>query len=201
MNQTTWSNFGNFYWGRTYPGPLSQILGLLYWVWETPLTLGMWSSHSESMNSFSGRVFASCTANHAELLYLRYNFVAKRLHKRLLQLGAEPLLPLALADDQHDLGWDNKRLVCMLLFYTDRRTYWPVHESFECVDICCTECHKWLHVVWILCSVQMQWWTPGWGVCWRSCSPSTPSLLVWSQSVTLSCIFTLVCPLCCLPWH
>ncbi|XP_064396442.1 NADPH-dependent diflavin oxidoreductase 1-like [Halichondria panicea] len=38
--------------------------------------------------------------------YSRYNFVAKRLHKRLLQLGANPLLPLTLADDQHDLGPD-----------------------------------------------------------------------------------------------
>ena len=34
----------------------------------------------------------------------RYNFVAKKLHRRLLQLGGTPLLPLALADDQHDLG-------------------------------------------------------------------------------------------------
>ena len=38
------------------------------------------------------------------ILYFRYNFVGKRLHRRLAQLGAKPLLPLALADDQHDLG-------------------------------------------------------------------------------------------------
>ncbi|KAF4520861.1 hypothetical protein B566_EDAN007042 [Ephemera danica] len=36
--------------------------------------------------------------------YLRYNFVAKRLYKRLLQLGARSLLELGLANDQHDLG-------------------------------------------------------------------------------------------------
>ncbi len=35
----------------------------------------------------------------------RYNFVGKKLHRRLLQLGGKPLLPLALADDQHDLGY------------------------------------------------------------------------------------------------
>ena len=35
----------------------------------------------------------------------RYNFVAKKLYRRLLQLGASPLVPLALGDDQHDLGW------------------------------------------------------------------------------------------------
>lgn len=34
----------------------------------------------------------------------RFNFVAKKLYKRLLQLGANELLPAGLADDQHDLG-------------------------------------------------------------------------------------------------
>ncbi|NXR62762.1 NDOR1 oxidoreductase, partial [Rhadina sibilatrix] len=38
--------------------------------------------------------------------YPKFNFVAKKLHKRLLQLGANPLLPVALGDDQHDLGPD-----------------------------------------------------------------------------------------------
>ncbi|XP_059342343.1 NADPH-dependent diflavin oxidoreductase 1 isoform X3 [Ammospiza nelsoni] len=38
--------------------------------------------------------------------YPKFNFIAKKLHKRLLQLGANPLLPVALGDDQHDLGPD-----------------------------------------------------------------------------------------------
>lgn len=38
--------------------------------------------------------------------YPKFNFVAKKLHKRLLQLGAGMLLPVGLADDQHDLGPD-----------------------------------------------------------------------------------------------
>ncbi|XP_063065983.1 NADPH-dependent diflavin oxidoreductase 1 [Engraulis encrasicolus] len=38
--------------------------------------------------------------------YPKFNFVAKKLSKRLLQLGANALLPVALADDQHDLGSD-----------------------------------------------------------------------------------------------
>ncbi|NWR48887.1 NDOR1 oxidoreductase, partial [Regulus satrapa] len=38
--------------------------------------------------------------------YPKFNFVAKKLHKRLLQLGGSPLLPVALGDDQHDLGPD-----------------------------------------------------------------------------------------------
>lgn len=38
--------------------------------------------------------------------YTKFNFVAKRLHKRLLQLGAQSLIPIGLGDDQHDLGYD-----------------------------------------------------------------------------------------------
>lgn len=36
--------------------------------------------------------------------YQQYNFVAKKLYKRLLQLGADALLELGLGDDQHYLG-------------------------------------------------------------------------------------------------
>lgn len=36
--------------------------------------------------------------------YQQFNFVAKRLHKRLVQLGANPIAPVGLCDDQHDLG-------------------------------------------------------------------------------------------------
>lgn len=38
--------------------------------------------------------------------YLKYNFVAKKLFKRLKQLGAVLVLDLALGDDQHDHGYD-----------------------------------------------------------------------------------------------
>ncbi|XP_032088836.1 NADPH-dependent diflavin oxidoreductase 1 isoform X1 [Thamnophis elegans] len=38
--------------------------------------------------------------------YPKFNFVAKKLHRRLLQLGGSPLAPAALGDDQHDLGPD-----------------------------------------------------------------------------------------------
>lgn len=36
--------------------------------------------------------------------YQKYNFVAKKLQKRLLNLGAKSLLEMALGDDQHELG-------------------------------------------------------------------------------------------------
>nr|QZX63206.1 NADPH-dependent diflavin oxidoreductase 1 [Halisarca dujardinii] len=38
--------------------------------------------------------------------YQKFNFVGKKLYRRLLQLGASSLLDLGLADDQHDLGPD-----------------------------------------------------------------------------------------------
>lgn len=38
--------------------------------------------------------------------YVRFNFAAKRLNKRLIQLGAQALVPLGLGDDQHDFGYD-----------------------------------------------------------------------------------------------
>lgn len=38
--------------------------------------------------------------------YTKFNFAAKKLNKRLVQLGGEELLPIGLADDQHNLGID-----------------------------------------------------------------------------------------------
>lgn len=38
--------------------------------------------------------------------YAKFNFAAKRLNKRLQQLGGQMLVPLGLGDDQHDLGYD-----------------------------------------------------------------------------------------------
>lgn len=38
--------------------------------------------------------------------YVKFNFAAKRLCNRLLQLGGQKIVPLGLGDDQHDLGYD-----------------------------------------------------------------------------------------------
>ncbi|XP_067205556.1 NADPH-dependent diflavin oxidoreductase 1 isoform X4 [Linepithema humile] len=38
--------------------------------------------------------------------YSKFNFAAKKLNKRLAQLGGNELLPIGLADDQHNLGID-----------------------------------------------------------------------------------------------
>ncbi|XP_054714352.1 NADPH-dependent diflavin oxidoreductase 1-like [Uloborus diversus] len=47
-----------------------------------------------------------CVLGMGDSSYDKFNVVAKKLNKRLLQLGATQLLPLALADDQHELGYD-----------------------------------------------------------------------------------------------
>jgi equilibrative nucleoside transporter 1/2/3 len=38
--------------------------------------------------------------------YAKFNYAAKKLYRRLLQLGGKPLLHVGLADDQHDRGAD-----------------------------------------------------------------------------------------------
>ncbi|XP_020020848.1 NADPH-dependent diflavin oxidoreductase 1 isoform X2 [Castor canadensis] len=38
--------------------------------------------------------------------YTKFNFVAKKLHRRLMQLGGSALLPACLGDEQHELGPD-----------------------------------------------------------------------------------------------
>ncbi|CAK1540932.1 unnamed protein product [Leptosia nina] len=49
--------------------------------------------------------------------YDKFNFAAKKLHKRLIQLGAQPLLDTALCDYQHDLGHDAVMIPWLQSFY------------------------------------------------------------------------------------
>ncbi|XP_045455389.1 NADPH-dependent diflavin oxidoreductase 1 [Melitaea cinxia] len=57
--------------------------------------------------------------------YSKFNFVAKKLHKRLIQLGAKPLLDLALCDYQHDLGHDAVMIPWLKEFFTKMKMYVP----------------------------------------------------------------------------
>ncbi|KAK3527280.1 hypothetical protein QTP86_018608 [Hemibagrus guttatus] len=68
--------------------------------------------------------------------YPKFNFVAKKLHKRLLQLGANALLPVGLADDQHDLGpdgvidpWLNLFWQKALALYPPPADLSPIHDE------------------------------------------------------------------------
>ncbi|XP_068695868.1 NADPH-dependent diflavin oxidoreductase 1-like [Montipora foliosa] len=55
-------------------------------------------------NSLSGVCFAVLGLGDSS--YPKFNFIAKKLYKRLIQLGGKSLQSLGLADDQHDLGPD-----------------------------------------------------------------------------------------------
>ncbi|XP_060719181.1 NADPH-dependent diflavin oxidoreductase 1 [Tachysurus vachellii] len=57
--------------------------------------------------------------------YPKFNFVAKKLHKRLLQLGANALLSVGLADDQHDLGPDGVIDPWLNLFWQKALALYP----------------------------------------------------------------------------
>ncbi|XP_017315977.2 NADPH-dependent diflavin oxidoreductase 1 [Ictalurus punctatus] len=57
--------------------------------------------------------------------YPKFNFVAKKLYKRLLQLGGNALLPVGLADDQHDLGPDGVIDPWLSLFWQKALALYP----------------------------------------------------------------------------
>ncbi|XP_054249288.1 NADPH-dependent diflavin oxidoreductase 1 isoform X3 [Indicator indicator] len=70
--------------------------------------------------------------------YPKFNFVAKKLHKRLLQLGGSPLLPVALGDDQHDLGPDAVIDPWLLALWDKILALYPLPPGLEIIspDIC-----------------------------------------------------------------
>ncbi|XP_030317113.1 NADPH-dependent diflavin oxidoreductase 1 isoform X2 [Calypte anna] len=70
--------------------------------------------------------------------YPRFNFIAKKLHKRVLQLGANPLLPVALGDDQHDLGPDAVVDPWLLALWDKILTLYPLPPGLEIIspDVC-----------------------------------------------------------------
>lgn len=57
--------------------------------------------------------------------YAKFNFVSKKLHKRLLQLGATPLLDVGLCDYQHDLGHNAVMIPWLDKFFSTLKTYLP----------------------------------------------------------------------------
>lgn len=65
--------------------------------------------------------------------YVKFNFVAKRLYKRLLQLGAESLVELGLANDQHDLGVDGVAVPWILSLWEALKEIYPMELPFGCL--------------------------------------------------------------------
>ncbi|XP_062536018.1 NADPH-dependent diflavin oxidoreductase 1 [Armigeres subalbatus] len=63
--------------------------------------------------------------------YPKFNYVAKRLHKRLLQLGATALLPVGLCDDQHDLGYGAVFMPWMTNFWNKLIELSPIPANLQ----------------------------------------------------------------------
>ncbi|NXY72813.1 NDOR1 oxidoreductase, partial [Glareola pratincola] len=66
--------------------------------------------------------------------YPKFNFVAKKLHKRVLQLGGNPLLPVALGDDQHDLGPDAVIDPWLLALWDKILALYPLPPGLEVIS-------------------------------------------------------------------
>lgn len=66
--------------------------------------------------------------------YPKFNYVAKRLHKRLLQLGASALLPVGLCDDQHDLGYGAVFMPWMTNFWNKLIELSPIPDGLRKLD-------------------------------------------------------------------
>ncbi|XP_021269649.1 NADPH-dependent diflavin oxidoreductase 1 isoform X2 [Numida meleagris] len=66
--------------------------------------------------------------------YPKFNFIAKKLHKRVLQLGGNPLLPVALGDDQHDLGPDAVVDPWLLALWDKILALYPLPPGLEVIS-------------------------------------------------------------------
>ena len=64
-------------------------------------------------------------------IFCRYNYVAKKLHRRLLQLGGTALLPLSLGDDQHDMGCDAAVDPWLQDLCRELLLHWPLPPGLE----------------------------------------------------------------------
>ena len=66
--------------------------------------------------------------------YPKFNFAAKKLHKRLLQLGADAIMSPGLADDQHDLGPDAVVNLWLEEFWQKTLLMFPLPEGLLPLD-------------------------------------------------------------------
>ncbi|KAI9091819.1 hypothetical protein DFS34DRAFT_681162 [Phlyctochytrium arcticum] len=63
--------------------------------------------------------------------YIKFNFPAKKLQKRLVQLGAEPLVPRGDGDDQHEWGFDGGLDPWLEQLWPAVLKRWPVPPGTE----------------------------------------------------------------------
>ncbi len=96
---------GGSYWGNIFPTIHWRTCALESWPW------GIHRIKSKQIKWVQREFcwwFWQCLTNHKSRnlfsTVCRFNFVGKKLHKRLVQLGGTALQDVGLADDQHDLG-------------------------------------------------------------------------------------------------
>ncbi|XP_074640456.1 NADPH-dependent diflavin oxidoreductase 1-like [Tubulanus polymorphus] len=66
--------------------------------------------------------------------YQKFNVIAKKLHKRLLQLGATALCLPALGDDQHDLGPDAAIDPWLKQFWNEALELYPIPDGKQVIS-------------------------------------------------------------------
>lgn len=66
--------------------------------------------------------------------YQKFNFVAKRLNRRLLQLGAKEIVPIGLCDEQHDLGLSAVSIPWISSLWNKLLTICPLPKGLNVLD-------------------------------------------------------------------
>ncbi|KAH8394999.1 hypothetical protein KR215_004029 [Drosophila sulfurigaster] len=84
-------------------------------------------------NSLNGLQFACIGLGDSS--YSKFNYAAKKLHKRLLNLGATSLCPLGLCDDQHDYGHLGTSLAWTASLWGTLSSTLAVHKKENPVDV------------------------------------------------------------------
>lgn len=84
-------------------------------------------------NSLQGLQFACLGLGDSS--YSKFNYAAKKLHKRLLNLGATTICPLGLCDDQHDYGHLGTSLAWTAGLWQTLNERLAVHKSTEPLDV------------------------------------------------------------------
>lgn len=83
-------------------------------------------------NSLNGVNFAVLGLGDSS--YSKFNFVAKRLNKRLQQLGGNMILPMGLGDDQHDLGVSAVTMPWMRTLWENLLNLCPLPSELSVLD-------------------------------------------------------------------